>query len=322
MQSEELLKQLRAGQMDITNLDVYFAYRLLLGRQPEFTSLESYVARRGTSPVKDFVLEFLASEEFSNVWSDLPALHRTGDLMIRTDLPNGIVLNFFARDWAIGWHIAMRNFERVTEDVIRTYVTPNCVSLDIGSNIGYFTMLMAKLGAKKVYALEPFAAVFGILLRNIKDNELTNVIAVQKAADQDSQTRVRIHYEEAGFNTGSSFIPACEDSAIALKHPYVEVETITADNLIPSSERVAFVKLDVEGSELKALRGMTRILSQDRPVLLVECNPFCLKTMAGVTPEALVSELRGHRYRLLTEQQEEFVLDRSDTVRNILCLPE
>jgi len=82
MQAINVLEELRSGRLDPALLDVFFAYRLLLGRHSEFTGPDSYARRRGNGDLSDFVLEFIASEEFANKWTDLPALHRTGDLIV------------------------------------------------------------------------------------------------------------------------------------------------------------------------------------------------------------------------------------------------
>jgi hypothetical protein len=60
--------------------------------------------------------------------------------------------------------------------------------------------------------------------------------------------------------------------------------------------RVDFVKLDIEGAELPALRGMIKLLATHRPILLLEVNRSNCEA-AGYAPEAIAELLRAHGYR-------------------------
>lgn len=123
--------------------------------------------------------------------------------------------------------------------------------VDVGANVGSYTILAAELGAE-VIALEPAADTFGLLVENIALNGY-KVRAIQAAAGD--------HCGTARFTTG---LDAGNRLAADGR---VETELLTVDSLIGDS-RVAGLKVDVEGFELDVLRGATRALVERRIALI------------------------------------------------------
>jgi len=115
------------------------------------------------------------------------------------------------------------------------------VVLDAGAHVGFFT-LPAALRARMVIAVEPAPDTFRILAKNVELNGLNNVILVNKALSD---------YEGRGYMSGKGL------SATLSQTGSVKVEVTTIDALLNSLglDHVDVVKMDIEGSEARALKG-------------------------------------------------------------------
>jgi FkbM family methyltransferase len=140
--------------------------------------------------------------------------------------------------------------------------------VDVGANVGYFTLIAAKANpAATVYAFEPGSEIFQRLQRNIRLNDLGNVRAECSAASD-------------GDGTIAFYLPNVDTLPLAgsTKQGWagdvrkVEVPAVTLDmySKAQHAERIGLVKMYCEFHEPEVLRGMTRLLREDKPVLLME----------------------------------------------------
>ena len=100
--------------------------------------------------------------------------------LVKTKLQNGMDFWYRDDDKYIGERIALQKYEEYESILILKQVDKKSVVVDVGANIGYYTLLLAKI-CKKVYAFEPDFECFEILKKNIKENKLKNVILINKA---------------------------------------------------------------------------------------------------------------------------------------------
>jgi len=168
--------------------------------------------------------------------------------------------------------------------------------LDVGANIGYYTLLFAKqAGANgKVYAIEPAPGNFSLLTRNVALNHYTNVVLFNKAVSS-STGKTRLYLSDE--NRGDHRI-----YATATPRPSVEVEMVSLDDLLPPETlpHVSVVKMDIQGAEHAALRGMQRLLDRSPAVTLaMEFWPHGLH-LAGVKPADTLALLRSWGFSLYT----------------------
>ena len=157
---------------------------------------------------------------------------------------------------------------RVSE--IRAAVNEGDVVVDIGANIGYFTVLLANLvGAKgKVYAIEPDPRNFALLQRTIERNNYSQVIAEQKAV---SNKAGECSFYQTPSWTGNT-LTAVEHTSV------VKVEAVTLDALLRGERQVSFVKMDMDGSEPLAVQGMGQLIQRSPNIrVLAEYEPGNLK---------------------------------------------
>lgn len=141
--------------------------------------------------------------------------------------------------------------------------------LDLGAHIGYYTIFAAELvGAEgKVFAFEPEPNNFYLLKKNIEINNYRNVIPVQKAVS-DKTGKGRLYLKEK--KTQNRIYDSQE------KDPFIEIETVKLDDYI--EEKIDFIKMDIEGSEMGAVRGMVALLKKNQRVkIMTEFYPALIK---------------------------------------------
>jgi FkbM family methyltransferase len=164
-------------------------------------------------------------------------------------------------------------YEKPVALLLQNLINPNSIILDIGANIGYFTLIAAqraKIG--RVYAFEPVKELFQKLQRNIVENNFQNTELINSAVGESQKDS--IIYISSTDNAGMSSLKPPENFSGITQ----AIKIINIDQWIVQSgiKQVDIIKLDVEGGELFALHGMTEILMNFKPVLIVEINPDTL----------------------------------------------
>lgn len=152
----------------------------------------------------------------------------------------------------------------------------NPVVLDIGANIGNHSLAFATRAAV-VHAFEPIPVIHALLLANVTGNGLAHV-HVHRVALSDTDGTDTIFLNQSG-NAGASSFDRREAEGAA-----VTVEKRRGDALLDALQiaRVDFVKLDVEGHEAQALRGLRSTLERDKPIITMEWNdPLSVERLSG-----------------------------------------
>lgn len=143
--------------------------------------------------------------------------------------------------------------------IIRQLVRPGLAAIDIGANIGYYTlMLVSYVGREgRVFSVEPEPDNLLELQRNVERNQLSNVSVVAAAAAH----REGVVGLAKGLNGKVVDQPKAELSVRA-----VPIDSLECPN-------TGFIKVDVEGYELPVLLGALRVIEHQRPNLFVEVHP-------------------------------------------------
>jgi FkbM family methyltransferase len=159
----------------------------------------------------------------------------------------------------------------------KSILVPGDVCVDVGANIGYFTLLASRLVGPSghVYALEPSPEIHATLTSNLERNDVTNVTALGVAAgDTNGEAEF---YEADGRNRGASSLrPASERDADEPESSAIRVQVRRLDSVISSVHlpRLKLVKIDVEGYELEVMGGLEPLFVRGaRPSILVELTP-------------------------------------------------
>lgn len=173
------------------------------------------------------------------------------------------------------------------------------VVLDVGANIGYFTLIFAHLVGEegRVFAFEPDPTNFTILEKNIEINGYKNVVAIQKAvSNHTGKDKLYLH----DINTGMHRL-----SKQPLNNHHIEVNTICLDDYFTKNTKIDFIKLDVEGSEYAVVEGAHSVLQENKNIkLITEFTPTALKKYGSNATE-YISLLASHGFllRLMNEQK-------------------
>ena len=178
-------------------------------------------------------------------------------------------------------------FEPFETHLLRREIRPGDVVLDIGANIGYYTVQFARLVGPlgKVIAFEPDAENFRLLQKSVAANGFTNVELVN-AAVSNERGRVTLHRSPKNPGDHRVYGTAGEERQTT------QVEVTTLDAFFTGrSHRIDFIKMDIQGSEANAIEG-ARALIAANPFLKLTCEfwPAGLQT-AGADPQAFLHEL-------------------------------
>jgi FkbM family methyltransferase len=193
-----------------------------------------------------------------------------------TNIPLGIKLEYDKKDFGLGTYFNMgKQFEPEETGFVINNIKKGDTVFDIGANIGYFTTLFSKIVGEsgQVFSFEPNPTAFKQLQRNLDLNNLKAKLYLNAVSEEVDFITI-----EESSNLGGSKIRLRESSE-AQNNP-VSIKTIVIDQFIEENniKSVDFLKIDIEGSELMALKGARQsmrdgIIKQ----IMVEINPKTLE---------------------------------------------
>lgn len=166
-------------------------------------------------------------------------------------------------------------------------------ALDVGANVGNHSLYFASR-FKRVLSFEPNPLTFKLLEVNVALNGASNVTPFRMGLGADNSELPFVSPERANFGEGH-FLQAGETAAAVERLPVVKAD----DHLmqVAREDRIALVKIDVEGFELEVITGMKETLSQFGPVVIFEANPE--KGATGAAIARALSEIGyGHFYTI------------------------
>lgn len=167
---------------------------------------------------------------------------------------------------------------------IRAGIPPGGLVCDIGANKGSYLYWMSRW-AGRVVAFEPQPGLAAYLDTACETLRMTNVVVERQGVSDQSGTRT--FYMPSVNSPEASLV--CHGTSDTMT-----IQVVALDDYFASDERVALLKIDVEGGELDVLKGAERILRDHRPVLVFESEQRHLSE--GVVADALtfLAE-RGYR---------------------------
>jgi FkbM family methyltransferase len=175
------------------------------------------------------------------------------------------------------------------------FVKPGMRALDIGANMGFYTLLLADLVGPQghVTAFEPWPAYYEILRRNVHLNGFGHRCTLERKAVQQAVGEQRLlFFENLGTGTAPGGEAFFEEDAGDIPPTAISVETVSVDSYLAAHpQTVDFIKIDVDGSEASVLRGMRTLLDSTRPLaIFCEFTPSIQRDM-GDTPREFLDAL-------------------------------
>jgi len=278
--------------------DVFFAYRVILLRNPDLDGWIHYLAviRRGELSLEGLSTALLTSEEFLRNrgtpgqhidYSRLPVEEETvaahgGRLVIDR---NDVIVGHAIRDGL---------YEPAAVSLVRKMVHSGGVVADVGANVGFFTMLAAQCvgSTGRVLAFEPIEYNYALLEKSVALNGLSNVELFPFALANRSGDVDLIQWERR--NSGSFHLLNEERAWEGARY---RVPVRRFDDIF-HGERLDFVKIDVEGAEGLVLDGMRQSIARFKPTILFEYSPAAIADISRRSATDLLDDLRSLGYQL------------------------
>ncbi len=281
---------------------MYYAYRLILGREPDPDGLAHYrrLVADGLS-LDRLVRSFVNSDEYR---------FRQDDERRPTPVDLGgyqVCVQKLDTDFAQAI-LATHDYEPHVRRAVRAHLAPGDIFVDIGANVGAVAFLAATIvgPAGRVIAVEPNPDNLQLLYRGIVLNGFTQVEVLPYAASDR-----RAVFALTGGTSNTHVV-----AARAAEAPGYFVQSVRLDDALAHLPRVDFVKMDIEGHEPQALDGFRQIVARDRPTLLVEFNPRCLVDLQQQDPVAYLERLFAlyPRVRAISHWGDDREFDRASDV--------
>jgi len=197
------------------------------------------------------------------------------------------------RDTTLGRYFwVFRNHEPFEASLIERVARPGMTVVDIGANVGYFTVLLGdRVGVTgRIIAFEPDPTNFSLLGRSIEANLLENVTCEQAAVMGSSGT-ASLYLSNVNFGDHRVFNAQDDERFNAgAARARVEVGAVSLDDYLSRGGITPdIIKMDIQGAEMAALPGMVRTLSDPDVVLFCEFWPYGLRRSGAEPRQFLVS---------------------------------
>jgi FkbM family methyltransferase len=204
---------------------------------------------------------------------------------------NGVTLVLDKADNSVSQDVIdQRGYEPEVTRILELLLTPGTTFVDIGANVGYHTMLGSRLVGPtgRVVAIEPFSENCRAILMSAAQNECTNVLLFPVALD-DHQG-----WSHLAKNIGSN-TSLISDGIDQIARGYgTIVPTFRLDQLIAGP--IDVIKIDVEGSEARAIEGAKPLIEACRPFIVTEVSDAMLKLTSKVSMRHYLAWFVENRY--------------------------
>jgi len=231
---------------------------------------------------KNFLLQLIHNKRLKKLKS-IRTLLRWGARGLSNSLALFMDLKFPPQwDWYPKIEFLFGLYEPGTASICKRLVRPGMHVVDVGANVGYYTLLFSKLVGPDgtVYAFEPHPEIYQLLKHNTKRRK--NIIILQKAV---SNVNGEVEFYSSKHTTGSHGLYVPQEFVIGS----TKVASVSLDSFL-NGRRCDLIKIDVEGAEPLVISGMRNFITNtEKLIAIIEYNPSALQLAGHMSNEFLNS---------------------------------
>lgn len=259
-------------------IDLVKVFRTVYGRSPEADEESSLMSLR-VQPETEAKCFRLVIGHFDHQFRHTPFTVRLGRADVSfLPVAEGFSLALDTADGSVSAHLLSGiEYEPHLVSFFKERIKPAMVVIDVGANVGFHSMLAARLvgSSGKVLCFEPNSENCRLILLSLEENQFSQV-ALYPVAASNHQGHA-LFTRHVGSNGG--LLPSTKE---ALLNPNcVVVPTLRLDDLI--KEKVDFIKIDTEGAEGLVIGGAKSLIERHRPVVVSEFSMEMLPRVSGIS---------------------------------------
>ena len=195
--------------------------------------------------------------------------------------------------------LSFRRYDDFTENFVKSRIKKNDTIIDLGANIGYWTLFFAQnVGDNgKIFAFEPEPSLFELLKKNVNVNNFLNVITIQKAVSNKTQkTKLFLSHNP---NDHRIYDPSDERKSI-------EIECIRLDDYFKNfNGEINFIKSNIQGADFAAILGMPEIIKKSKNLEIIAEYSSALLEGFGFSPRDFLMTLQKTGFKLFDLNSQE-----------------
>lgn len=282
-------KILLRGKSGLTKEQIVWGYKLLLEREPESDRVID--EKMKCESVRSLVQDFMQSSEFQEKHPHVGIVQNRW-VMVEHVLGFRIWVNL--ADIAVSGAIIKNEFELPEISFVQKHVKLGNSVIDIGTNLGFFSLLFSKLvGAQgRVLGFEPLTFLFDSAAKSVAENGFTQC-SIRNVALASERGSAQLIYAPGSTNWGGAFLSF--DGVGLPDHASVTVPVAPLTDFVDGIA-ADFIKIDVEGAEYLVLSSCRDYIAQTKPVVMSEIHREQLQRVSGVSPAEYIGVMTNLGY--------------------------
>ncbi len=184
-------------------------------------------------------------------------------------------------------------YEPIESFLLHYLLEEEDIIVDAGANIGFYTLLMAQtVKSGKVFGFEPVPKNFQTLKHNISLSPHIHKIQIQNNGLWHEKDLLQFSLDESMEDNVGSFTAGKVEHALTRE----ACEVFPLDDFCKDFIKLDFIKMDIEGAELSALKGAQKTIERLRPQFLIEINRKACERF-GYSPDAIFEFFKVRNYQ-------------------------
>ena len=234
----------------------------------------------------------------------LTDIHDDDDCLATIRMRDGSLMRLDVRSRTEAWAYWTGEYDAAIISRLRTCLTPGSVVLDVGANVGFYSIALGNalksLGGR-LFAFEPVPSNMRRIEEAVVLNDLDETVRAFNVALGDEEGSIDMFMEDDnGARTGNAIMvtkSVADEIVQNVSARMTRLDTFAAEQHIDSCR---LIKIDIEGAEVMFLRGATRFLAAHRPIIYGEFNSYWIKRF-GCSFLDVVEILKPLHYRFFKQ---------------------